>query len=123
MVPSQSLEGLKQWAVKMHGHLFEGNSPKSQSEDGVALPCSLRVCKEILDPLCYVLLMTVHAGLVCFKTSQELGVDSVVHFRAKLVALVSSRGKQHSMLSEVNHSKCHSYLGVFFFDAHSCGGR
>ena len=71
-----------------------------------------------------------HVGLVCFKTSQELGMDSVVHFRAKLMALVSSRGKQCCMLSKVTsnrskqsyqpkmtYSKYHSYTSVslFFF--------
>ena len=54
-----------------------------------------------------------HVGLVYFKTSQELGMDSVVHFRAKLVALVSSRGKQCCMLREMTYSKGHSYTIVF----------
>ena len=53
-------------------------------------------------------------------------MDSVVHFRAKLVALVSSRGKQCCMLSKVTsnrgkqsyqpkmtYSKYHSYTIVF----------
>ena len=83
---------------------------ESDHHSRIALPRSSRVCKEIL--LCA--LDAVHVGLVCFKTSQELGMDSVVHFRAKLVALVSSRGKQCCMLSEVTHSKCHSYTSVSF---------
>ena len=32
MVPLPSLEGLKQWAMKFHAHLFDESAPKSQSE-------------------------------------------------------------------------------------------
>ena len=42
-------------------------------------------------------------GPVHFKTSDDIGVDSVIHFRAKLVAIISERGIIHIIGFHLSH--------------------
>jgi hypothetical protein len=63
MVPAGSLESLVEWGKSRHGYLFRDTHP---------LPSSQR---------------PVH-----FRSSDQLGVESVVHFRAKLTSVISERG-------------------------------
>ncbi|CAI8005948.1 Shieldin complex subunit 2 [Geodia barretti] len=62
VVPAGSLESLVEWGKSRHGYLFRDTHP---------LPSSQR---------------PVH-----FRSSDQLGVESVVHFRAKLTSVISER--------------------------------
>lgn len=59
------------------------------------------------------------SGPVYFRTSRELGMESVVHFRAKLVALVSSRGTVAGM--SCSTTSTHYCDALFSLYTHSCG--
>jgi hypothetical protein len=62
MIPVESLQCVMEWGKSCHGYLFGENQPTPVSQRPVN-----------------------------FKTSEELGTESVVHFRAKLTAVISER--------------------------------
>ena len=79
----ESLDGLLQWGRKSYGYLFRSSlvQPKSQSMLSVV----------VLSDTCIVVRKNLFSEAVNFLSSDDLGRETLIHFRAKLLSLISSR--------------------------------
>ena len=74
----ESVRCLLEWGKSRHRYLFRGYQtiPTSQREQSFI----------------YGVVLVSTTGPVHFRTYDELGVESTIHFRAKLAAIISERG-------------------------------
>ena len=80
-LPASSLQSLQEWGKTHHSYLFQKTLAKSQSKENLnryVVLWGVRSCHFV--------------EAVYYRSSDELGVDSLIHFRAKVLATPTSRG-------------------------------
>lgn len=81
LIPFSSLDGLMQWGRGHYGYLF-GNPSLQQKSQSV----------HLIDKIVHnSLLFFFNLEIVNFLASCDLGKESLIHFRAKVLSLISNR--------------------------------
>lgn len=83
LIPWSSLESLMQWGRRHYGYLFDNPSLQQKSHSVFR---STKFCTIV-----HFMLLFFSPEIVNFLSSCDLGKESLIHFRAKLLSLISSR--------------------------------
>ena len=100
MIPLSSLDSLMQWGRRHYGYLFDNSSLHQKSQSVFCSTKFLHECSSFF------------IEIVNFLASCDLGKEALIHFRAKVLSLISDRV---ILVADEPGIEIHLYLWVVYY--------